>query len=126
MFLACCKPIIRKNANIGDWIVSTGSKRSVGNDKLVYAMKITEKMDFNEYYHNPKFTGKLTTFIIKIRIFGYKMRTHSMMKTIWNMILSGLYVLISNNFYYFGKKAVKIPVELHELIKKEPGPQIKF
>jgi hypothetical protein len=45
--LECCKPMIRKNANIDDWIVGTGSKRSVGNDKLVYAMKITEKIDIS-------------------------------------------------------------------------------
>ncbi len=80
--LACCKPIIRKSANINDWIVGTGSKSSVGNDKLVYAMKITEKIDFNDYYHNSKFNGRATTFIIKIMIFGSKKRTYSTVKTI--------------------------------------------
>lgn len=40
--LACCKPRIRKSAQVDDWIIGTGSTNNVGHDHL-YAMKVTEK-----------------------------------------------------------------------------------
>jgi hypothetical protein len=63
--LACCKPVIRRSSNIGDWVVGTGSKSSVGNDKLVYAMKISEKMDFNSYYQDKRFKNRLDNIYFK-------------------------------------------------------------
>jgi len=50
--LVICKPVIRRKAQVGDWIVGTGSKDSpIGNinEKLVYAMKVTQKMTMKEY-----------------------------------------------------------------------------
>ena len=47
--LATCKPIIRKAAAIGDWVVGTGSKERDRQAFLVYAMRVTEAMTFNEY-----------------------------------------------------------------------------
>ena len=56
--LATCKPRIRKNAKIGDIIIGTGSKSNVGNDKLIYAMKITERMNYNDYFNDNRFIGR--------------------------------------------------------------------
>ncbi|MCY4008030.1 MAG: hypothetical protein OXE84_14600 [Rhodobacteraceae bacterium] len=58
--LATCKPRIRKSAQIGDWIVGTGSnKKSVRRGKfLVYAMRVEEVLTFNEYWSDPRFAGK--------------------------------------------------------------------
>jgi hypothetical protein len=42
--LATCKPGIRRKAEVGDWVVGTGSKENVGIGKLIYAMKIEEKI----------------------------------------------------------------------------------
>ena len=74
--LACCKPLIRKHAAIGGWVVGTGSKRTVGSDKLVYAMKVTENVSFNKYAQDPRFQYKIpraaiqrsevTTYITRI------------------------------------------------------------
>src|SRR6266567_355065 len=50
--LAICKPIIRRVANIGDWIVGTGSVNSPIRDisgKVVYAMRVTQKKTMGEY-----------------------------------------------------------------------------
>ena len=50
--LAICKPRIRQAANVGDWIVGTGSKNSPIGDvsnKVVYAMFVTQKMTMEDY-----------------------------------------------------------------------------
>ena len=60
--LATCKPKIRKGAEIGNWIIGTGS-RGKGEvqdrrDFLVYAMCVTEVMTFSEYWNDPRFRRK--------------------------------------------------------------------
>lgn len=58
--LATCKPGIRKSAQIGDWVVGTGS----GDRKirragfLVHAMRVTEVTDFEHYSVDPRFREK--------------------------------------------------------------------
>ncbi|MEH2312219.1 MAG: hypothetical protein V7K35_12635 [Nostoc sp.] len=50
--LAICKPVIRRVASIGDWVVGLGSTQSpIGNiaDYVVYAMQVTNKMTLQEY-----------------------------------------------------------------------------
>ncbi len=55
--LTICKPVIRRNAQIGDWIIGTGSKNAKCNDgvtydlsdSLVYAMKISDIKTLRDY-----------------------------------------------------------------------------
>ena len=58
--LATCKPSIRRSADIGDWVVGSGSNdRSVRRGgHLVYAMRVTEAMTFDEYGLDPRFESK--------------------------------------------------------------------
>ncbi len=56
--LATCKPIIRRVASTGDWIIGTGSSKRNRRDVLVYAMRITETMTFNEYWEDERFHRK--------------------------------------------------------------------
>ena len=56
--LATCKPGIRKSANIGDWIIGTGSKQKGRGGRLVYVMCVTETMKFNEYWEIEQFQRK--------------------------------------------------------------------
>lgn len=60
--LATCKPGIRKGADIGDWVIGTGSaskgKAQDRRDFLVYAMRVTEVMTFNEYWNDSRFRRK--------------------------------------------------------------------
>ena len=53
--LATCKPRIRKVAVAGDWIFGTSSVRSGKRPCLVYAMKVSEKITFNQYWQDPNF-----------------------------------------------------------------------
>ena len=56
--LATCKPRIRKTAEIGDWIVGTGSKSRKSDGLLIYAMRVTDEMSFDEYWKDPRFRYK--------------------------------------------------------------------
>ena len=56
--LAACKPVIRRTAKVGDWIVGTGSKSENLDGRLVYAMRLTDVLSFNKYWNDPRFKDK--------------------------------------------------------------------
>lgn len=58
--LATCKKVIRRTAKVGDWIVGTGSdnQQVQRGGHLVYAMRVTEAMTFNDYDLDPRFQSK--------------------------------------------------------------------
>ncbi len=124
--LATCKPMIRKSKKIGDWIAGFTSNKLngdlVGNERLIYLMKVTAKVNFQEYWYNPKYhsrkpyldsgnlMGKIGDNIYKplvknpktIDDFKQVLNPHHKKKWQKERDLSGLYVLISEKFYYFG------------------------
>jgi hypothetical protein len=137
--LAVCKPDIRKSKvlAIGDWIIGTGSKaieeatgkKLVG--KLIYAMEITEKISLEDYwedfrfqYKKPIMNGTLVTmfgdnFYHKDENGNWIQEDSSHCKQDGTCHsehlkkdIGGKNVLISENFYYFGDSASKIPNEL--------------
>src|SRR6266542_6663838 len=56
--LATCKPLIRKTARIGDWVVGTGSAERARQGYLVYVMQVSEVIAFDEYWSDPRFAEK--------------------------------------------------------------------
>ncbi|MDT4329135.1 hypothetical protein BJL95_02030 [Methylomonas sp. LWB] len=57
--LATCKPDIRKSANIGDWILGIGgSNMNSASRKCIFLMKVTKKISFQEYWHDPIYSIK--------------------------------------------------------------------
>jgi hypothetical protein len=58
--LATCKPNIRRYAKIGDWLLGSGSgDKKVGRaGHLVYAMRVSEALSFDEYDADPRFIRK--------------------------------------------------------------------
>lgn len=56
--LGPCKPAIRNSAEVGDWIVGTGSKTNGLEGRLVYAMRVEEVLDFDTYWNDPRFRRK--------------------------------------------------------------------
>ncbi len=56
--LAACKPEIRRTAQIDDWIVGTGSKPNGLEGRLVYAMRVTESLDFDGFWSDERFREK--------------------------------------------------------------------
>lgn len=52
--LATCKPIIRKQAQVGDWIAGTGSKHYGLAGHLVCAMKVSDACSYDEYWNDAR------------------------------------------------------------------------
>ncbi len=139
--LAIRKPAIRLTAEVDDWIVGLGSANSpIGDisDHVTYAMKVTSKMTLEEYDQFCK------TFVPKKRpdwrnrdyrmrmgdcIYNYtagltpKMRVGVHTEENKEKDLSGLYALVSKQFYYFGRKPVKLPDELRAIMHATQGHQ---
>ena len=65
--LATCKPDIRRSAHIGDWILGTGSKQKGRQGTLVYAMHVTDKLTFDDYWRAPMFEDKHPNLYQSIR-----------------------------------------------------------
>lgn len=142
--LTICKPAIRRNAQIGDWVIGTGSKNTKLKDgktydlsgSIVYAMKITDKKSLCEYDEFCK--NNLTNKIPKRKTKDWRLRVGdciydysknsepTIRKGVHNegnrqRDLGGNNSLLSDHFYYFGVEARPLPKELKELIKKNQG-----
>lgn len=143
--LATCKPKIRRKAEEGDWIIGTGSVRNVGNNKLIFAMKVTEWMRLEDYANDKRFAKKIPGRGSKRKVgdnIYYRGKTGEMKQRFPSMHsyqnserletkrkdLSGENVLISKlgNFHYFGRNAPKIPDHLLILVKKGTGHKCNF
>lgn len=56
--LATCKQDIRRLAQLGDWLVGTGSRTNGKAGNLVFAMCISEIVDFDRYWADARFSAK--------------------------------------------------------------------
>ncbi len=136
--LVICKPRIRRNAIVGDWVAGTGavtSGLSDADDKLVYAMKVTQKMTMREYdsFAQENLPGKVpdTRSSDPRRWVGdalYDFSTKSPRlrpgvhdKENRETDLSGKNALLSDHFFYFGQKAVPLPGDLLAIVKHGQG-----
>ncbi len=56
-------PNIVELAQVGDWIAGTAGKikQSAGHGKLIYAMKVTERISLREYFRDPRSAKAETT-----------------------------------------------------------------
>jgi hypothetical protein len=129
--LATCKPHIRNKANVGDWIIGNGSKEiNLSYNRLIYVMKVTEKLPLDLYWSDPRFQFKkpiLNGSLITIHgdnvytkdndenwIQEKCHHTHHDVKIREKHIKNdtkGGFVLISDCFYYFGDKNFQVPNE---------------
>lgn len=98
-------------AEVGDWIAGAGGSgpKSAGHGRLVYAMRVTEKLVLRDYFRDLRFThraGNVTEFAGRTDMFA----------------------LVSEHFFYFGSAAPKLarrhrdrPIE-----KRGPGHRSRF
>ena len=56
--LATCKPRIRRAAAVGDWIAGIGSVQRGRAGRLVYAMRVSEALSFDECWRDRRFADK--------------------------------------------------------------------
>jgi hypothetical protein len=130
MTLATCKPQIRKKKRIGDYIAGFTSKQLCndppGQERLVFIMKLTNKISYDEYWDGLPFALKKPSKRSTIETRGdniYKPALAGRSFTIDNyeqipnlfhhekerpIDVSGQFVLLSNDFYYFGAGAILV------------------
>lgn len=126
--LAICKPGIRRTANVGDWVAATGSKNAPSGDlsgRLVYAMRVEEKLTLKQYddfalsrwpHRIPNVNSMALIDRLGDCIYDYSggRAEPEQRKGVHNAgnketDLSGEFVLISKDFYYFGSRAIRLP-----------------
>lgn len=135
--LATCKPGIRNSAQIGDWIVGLGSnaRKSKYRMKIIYAMQVKEKLQYDDYWNDPRFQYKKPVMNGSLRqTYGdniYHSKNgkyiqgnshHSYNRGVTNFHnlkrdLSSKYVLAAEIYWYWGKKGVLLPETLWSSLK---------
>ncbi|WP_070138137.1 Nmad2 family putative nucleotide modification protein [Crocinitomix algicola] len=146
--LTVCKPKIRKSSNleIGDWIIGTGSKNIEDTtgfkclNRLIYAMKVSEKIPMEDYWNAPRFqykkpvvNGSLVAMygdniyyknsdndwcqVNSAHSLDHGQRNEGHLDT----DVGGKYALVSEEFFYFGDSAPIIPEEFSDFIKPGVG-----
>ncbi len=128
--LSTCKPTIRRKAVIGDWILGIGSEEMDLTYKVIYLMKVTEKLSFSDYWSDERWQSKKPTLNGSlITIHGDNVyskdeagqwqqavcqHTHPDISMRQKHIVKdtgGKFVLLSNHFYYFGDACFEIDDE---------------
>ncbi len=125
--------MIRRSAQPGDWVVGLTPK-SKGN-KLLYAMKVAEKLTFDEYWRKRRFARKKAQW-------GSSRLINTVGDNIYEPLsdfeyrqlpschsdddvenpdnkkhdLNGKFVLVAEDFYYFGSSPEPLPHEFKDLI----------
>jgi hypothetical protein len=56
--LACCKPLIRKHAKEGDYVIGTAAADTKKRGHMTYWMRISKIITFDDYWKDPKFLAK--------------------------------------------------------------------
>jgi len=141
--LATCKPRIRNRAKVGDWVIGMGGSRLQATGQCMYAMCITEKIIFNEYWENLIYLDKkpIRNGSRKMMV-GDNIYHFDTAQNRWHQAdshhsnddgsvsLQNLStdtksdkVLISRHFFYFGKQAPFIPSNLLNAIGYRKSPR---
>lgn len=124
--LAICKPMIRRTAAIGDWIIGVRSRKP---DEVVYVMQVEEILPFDKYWFDPRFedrrpvaspvpdnfyrpTGRGAFAQEPNPIHGDKEA---------NTDLGGRNVLLGRRYWYFGSASPVLPTELIHLVPYARG-----
>lgn len=127
--IATCKPGIRNKADINDWVIGTGSKQLNCQGKLLFSMKIKEKLLYNNYWNDSRFQNKKPVMNGSFKqmygdnIYSYDDDTDNWIQSNSHHShddgsendrnksrdLKSKFVLISKEYYYLGQNAISIP-----------------
>ncbi len=131
--LATCKPVIRRTASQGDWVIGTGSSRAVGADRLVYAMRLSEVVTLDEYSLDDRFAEKVPKWrsawwrrlgdniYYRGEMGRWQQRRSLHRAADMERDLSGRNALVGEEFYYFGGQAPALPEAFRSFVKRGPG-----
>jgi hypothetical protein len=144
--LACCKPRIRKKADLGDYILGMGAAKPKLQGHVTYWMRVDEILTFDQYWTDPRFRRKKpvmagTTYLrygdnIYHRdggaVFKQEDSFHSLEDG--SLSLGDLLrdtartekVLIGYEFAYWGRAGLKLPHHLECFGIRGPGHKSNF
>lgn len=144
--LSACKPMIRQHAQLGDYVVGTGSKPNNLQNHLIYWMRVEEIITFDQYWVDPRFRAKRPVMVgSRMQIYGDNIyhrgsggafvqedSFHSEPGGIVSM--SNLErdtgrtdnVLIGREFAYWGEAAPLIPPGLRDFVHPTQGHRCNF
>jgi hypothetical protein len=131
--LAACTPNHQGlRITAGDWLL--GNSTAATGNHLIYAMRVTEAMDFDDYFREPRFTAK------KARREGWQNQCGDNIYYRdgigrWRQALAFYHteagrlekdtvhprVFISDFFFYFGGQAAAVPAEFGSLLRTRQG-----
>lgn len=125
--LATCKPDLRRARRPGDWIVGTGSKKKGRQGRMIFAMRVSRWVTFDDYWTLPEFAAKRPN-LSGSRILAYGDNIYHRDDEDWvqedshhsyedgavnlsnlNTDTKANKVLIGEEFYYFGRNCPLIP-----------------
>jgi len=145
--LAACKPMIRKMASVGDWVIGTGSKEKGLQGHLVYAMQVNEIVSFQNYWEQDRFRLKRPQLGVPGKMYGYgdniyhrgddggwiqENSHHSFPGGVQNAdnitrdTSTTDSVLVSYFYTYFGKSGPRLPAEIQSVVCPGRGYRCEF
>lgn len=129
---------------VGDLIVGCGSSKLKLVGRVIFAMRVAEKITFQEYWDDPRFERRRPTFSAgKARAFGDNIyhrnaagawvqedSHHSFTQGGWNALnadrdLGADAVLIGTDFTYWGRCAPEIPPQLRNFADDDLYPHVR-
>ena len=130
--LATCKPGIRRTCGPGDWVIGMGGGRLNATGRCVFAMRVSQKLAFDEYWSSPEYFDKRPVRNgTKRMLVGDNIYHHNGTGGAWRQAdshhsnvdgtvnlhnlrvdTSADAVLISHHFFYFGSRAPEVPKHL--------------
>jgi Nucleotide modification associated domain 2 len=129
--LACCKPSIRRAAKKDDIIVGTGAAQLGLAGRLIYAMRVNRVIPYDKYWI--EYPSKRAPSRSPVKKRGDNI-WHRDKDGKWRCArgafhdeenrsrdLRGRNVLISSEFYYFGRDAIAVPEEFQSLLATARG-----
>ena len=145
--LAIDQALIRQIIRVGDWVVGLKEiSKKTEDHYMIFAMQVTEKLTFKEYWSNPRFNVKRPDFTIEEEIFrvgdniyepsgdgfiqhySYHSRDYFDSDDTWHKQkhddIQGKFVLVADRkfYHYFGRDAFTLPsVELTDLLYCDVG-----
>ena len=122
--LCICKPVIRRVAEVGDWIIGLWPVR-LGRYRVTYVMRVGRKLTMQEYYDCGEFDqkkpdhSKTPDNIYRFDPHVGRLRRRKDTKVhsepaASGRDLGGLYALIADRFWYFGWVGCELPENFRE------------
>ena len=145
--LATCKPTIRETARHNDWIVGTSASRDGPARYVVFVMRVTRLLTFNQYWRDPEYKNKKPQHASESQVCFRRQYLSARQR--WSMDTDGFppqqtrrtendaniqhdtsvdRVLVSTDYRYWGRAGPKIPARFRGLSRtrhlRTPRPQV--